>query len=87
MGIKRVIETNIELNPQELAKLFCDFGDVSQADFFNEVYQLTCGWNNSLSMQLQYVTDCKRLTAGGRSVMSKIGEYSASEPNECTLTE
>jgi len=63
-----------ELSPEMIAEAFWELDDTQQAKFYNHLADLASEWN--LSMQMQYITDNKELTLGGRRVMGKIGDYS-----------
>jgi len=73
--IERKITLPIEITPQEAAFEFCNWDDGQQAAFFNEIAELTTKWDKPFCFQLQYITDCKSLTKGGRDVMESIGQY------------
>lgn len=75
------VHIEITATPEELAKEFCALDDTGQAAFFNEIHRITQKWKYQLCFQLQYVTDNPTLTAGGRSVMTAIGEYAQPSPN------
>lgn len=75
--IKKQIIVNIDLKPEELAKLFCDLDDTEQSLFFNEVWKQSKNWDNGgLSGQLLHVVTNGVLNTEGRKAMSKIGESS-----------
>ena len=73
--IEREIRIPIEVAPQEAAFEFCNWSDEKQAEFFNEIAELVKKWERPFCFQLQYITDCESLTAGGRDVMESIGNY------------
>ncbi len=76
MSIRRSVDVYVDLTPAELAQVFCEMGDVLQAQFFNEVYERSIDW---LPMQLQFITDTEALNSGGRYVMGQIGDYASPE--------
>jgi hypothetical protein len=65
------VDVEIPLSGAEIADLFWELDSVAQAEFFNRM-----GVFNTLSMQLQAVTDSDRLNSSGRVAMARIGEYS-----------
>jgi hypothetical protein len=75
------INADIEYKPepQELAEEFCEMGEHDQAIFFNKIGQIFSNEKFSLSMQLQYITDCETLNFDGRHVMRMIGDYAFKE--------
>ncbi len=75
MVVKKTIDLELDVTPEDVAKLFCDMDEVDQAKFFNEVSIITEDENWCLPMQLQFIIDSPVLTRGGRSVMELIGEY------------
>tara|TARA_R110002096_G_scaffold399999_1_gene596505 strand:- start:25 stop:276 length:252 start_codon:yes stop_codon:yes gene_type:complete len=75
--IKRNIDINLVLTPQEIAFGFCNLHSDSQAEFFNEVAKITKTWSSHFVFQLQGITDEDCLTKDGRKIMSEIGEYSS----------
>lgn len=74
--IKRNFSLKIYLTIQETAESFCDMDEEEMAEFFNLISDITGKWPNPFCMQLQYVTDSKRLNQKGRNIMEQIGEYS-----------
>ena len=75
--MKVLINETIELDaltPEMIADAFWQLDDTEQARFYNHLANVASDWN--LSMQMQYITDNKELTYGGRRVMAKIGDYS-----------
>ena len=79
--IKRQIDIDVRLTPQEMAFEFCNMSDAEQAAFFNELARITEKWRHPLCMQLQYLADNETLTTAARAVMIQIGEY-AMEHNQ-----
>lgn len=69
--------TTIEVNPtpRELASEFCNMVDEDQAEFFNHIARIVDGWDHDFVFQLQSLTDCGKLTEGGRGIMENIGVY------------
>ena len=77
MGIKRKIEIDISVTPKDLVREFLELSGDEKAMFFNFMSDLvTSEWHESLSTQLQVVTDSGMLKPGGRKVMADIGAYS-----------
>jgi hypothetical protein len=74
--IKRNINAEIELTPNELAFEFCEMNADEQADFFNLIALLSASWDAPFCFQSQSITDSKKLTTEGRAIMASIGEYS-----------
>lgn len=70
--MKRVVEVEIALSPNDIAHLFWKMGSDEQAIFFNGVADLAEG---ELPFQLQYISDSKYLLQSGRSAMDTIGIY------------
>lgn len=77
--MKFVHEADLEeVTPEFLAEQFCELPSDGQAVFFNHISTITAGWDKGgFEMQLQYVTDDRALTQGGRDVMGLIGLYSS----------
>ncbi|WVH13931.1 hypothetical protein CASP1_00008 [Alcaligenes phage CASP1] len=76
MTIKRNIETEFTLTPEELAGEFWGLDGDQQARFFNAVGKLA---QHRLPMQMQYVQDSDFLDQDGRYAMSVIGNYSEAQ--------
>lgn len=76
MTIKRNIEAEIMLTPQELAQEFWCLDGNEQALFFNKLGELA---QHRLPMQLQYIQDSTKLNQDGRYAMSTIGNYSEAQ--------
>jgi len=76
MTIKRNVDLEFNLNPQELAEEFCNMGDNEQAIFFNEIANISDKWDKQFCFQLQAITNSKELTNEGRAIMESIGNYS-----------
>lgn len=74
--IERTTKISVEPTMVELAKEFCDLVDEQQAEFFNAISDYTAKWEHPFCFQLQYLTDCGKLTQGGRDIMEQIGQYS-----------
>lgn len=70
--IKRTIEVEVTLSPQEIAEQFWEMDSFGQSLFLEKLYYLS---KDKLSWQLEYLSQEKNLTNGGRFVMSKFGEY------------
>ena len=73
--IKRNLEIEISISPQELAKEFCDLTDDEQAEFFNEIAEIFLSWDTQFIFQLQYIVDSKKITKQALQIMTTIGEY------------
>ena len=71
--ITRSVKVEIEPSGAELASCFWAMCSEDQAVFFNTLDRISDG---RLVFQLQSITDCPTLEAGGRSAMSYIGDYS-----------
>lgn len=76
MTIKRNIEVEVRLTPEELAGEFWSMGGDEQALFFNKLGDLA---QHRLPMQLQYVQDSTNLNQEGRYAMRAIGNYSEAQ--------
>jgi hypothetical protein len=75
--MKREIEIDIDLSPEELAIELAKMDGDQQARFFNALAIQDVDWQFSWPMQLQLVTDSSELRSIGRDMMSMIGEYSS----------
>jgi len=72
-SIKRNIEVDISLTPEELAESFWSMSSEDQGTFFNTLGEIS---DIRLCFQLQAVTDGAALSRTGRNVMAMIGDYS-----------
>lgn len=73
--MKRQIEIDVRPTPYELAEVFCNMCDYEQAQFFNEVGNISDEWDSPFVMQLQSIVNTKLLTKSGNQVMAEIGDY------------
>lgn len=77
------INTDIELLPNEIARLFCQMSEVEQSLFFNTIgFIVRNEWESHLEIQMQSVTYCKELNEDGRYAMKVFGDYSSKSTNE-----
>jgi len=74
--IERTPKIQIDITINELAKEFCGLVDEQQAEFFNIISDIAANWEHPFCFQLQCITDCGKLTQGGRNIMELIGQYS-----------
>jgi hypothetical protein len=72
--LKRTIphEVEIPLSGSDVADLFWELDERTQAEFFNRLFE-----KDRLVFQLRAITDCEVLTIRGRAAMARIGEYSS----------
>lgn len=79
--MKRTVEVEFEVTPQEAAVIFSDGGAMWQVEFFNrlaeDVEQRYKGGIVGFIMQMQYVVNTNELTPEAKRIMAIIGEYSA----------
>lgn len=68
--MKRTIEVEIRLTPEEMAQEFWNMGSGEQARFFNCLGTISAG---ALEMQMAYVGKDSELKAVGRKAMLVIG--------------
>lgn len=73
--IERKETIQITPTPGELAKEFCEMGADEQADFFNWISVISSRWERPFVIQLQAITDSKKLNNNGRVIMENIGVY------------
>ena len=73
--VKRNIEVNIKPTIQELAEAFCELEADGMAVFFDLVGKYSGKWDESLSVQMQFVSGSGCKNARATRVMKKIGEY------------
>lgn len=78
--MKRTIEVEIRLTPEEMAQEFWNMGSGEQARFFNCLGTISAG---AFEMQMAYVSQDCILKECGRKAMAEIG--SMSERNEVKL--
>jgi hypothetical protein len=71
--MKKLIELQFEVTPEELANAFWDMNGIEQAQFFNHLGGITVGHRD---YQLYCISTAPNLTEEGRSVMRSIGDYS-----------
>ena len=76
--MKRKLEFEFEfkLTPRELAEEFCNLYDDEQAEFFNEIANITNKWDKPFCFQLQSMVNTNILTDDAKYIMSQIGDYS-----------
>jgi hypothetical protein len=74
LNIREEVDIRVEISGKKLADLFWQMDSDEQAEFFNELHELSGAYK--LSMQLQFISDDISLTGKGRSVMRSIGDYS-----------
>lgn len=86
MQLTKSQQVTVDISPEEMANLWwLEMGENEQVRFFNQLHKLVniegFGGNKEYDfvMQLQYITDNKDLTDGGRWIMKKIGEYSTKQ--------
>lgn len=80
MKLKKQLLLDIEMNPEEVAYLFCEMDEKEQARFFNSIAERIKKWDMGFIFQMQSVTDCKDLTDEARKIMKEIGDYSQHNP-------
>lgn len=80
--IKRSLEIEISISPQELAKEFCEMDSESQAIFFEEIYRITKTWDKPFYYQLHYIATSSKITKNGLHVMRSIGLYAENKSCE-----
>lgn len=73
--LKVSIQSEVSINPNQVADLFCSMDGGEQADFFNMVAENVAKWDNPFVLQLQAIIDTEKLTLGGNQIMREIGEY------------
>ena len=69
------VSVNYEPTPEQVAEEFCDLYQDGQARFLNRVAEIFNRKNNSLPMQLEYITQEKSLTNDARYLMVLFGDY------------
>lgn len=81
--ITKTIDIDVDLTPEELARLFLLMDSAEQAQFFSCADKIVKDdWELPFCFQLQSITDEESLTDGGRYIMEQIGEYSSHTPTE-----
>lgn len=73
--IQHEIIAEVPVTPIDAAAAFCAMSADEQAQFFNDIAIRSRNWSHPFCFQMQYLTDSKMLSAGGRGIMSCIGEY------------
>jgi hypothetical protein len=69
-------EIKLDITPYEVARLFCNMNENEQAQFFNEVGEITeREWASPFCFQMASVEKSNYLMDCGRDVMKTIGEY------------
>jgi len=67
-----------DLTPLEMAKVFCDWGDQEQADFFAAIKPITDEWPGAgMCSQSNWIN--QRLNDDGRFVLSTLASHLPSE--------
>ena len=69
------IDYDVEITSSELAMLFWNMSSDGQAQFFNELANIS----DALPMQLEYVRQDEALTVAGKKAMQMIGEYGGNQ--------
>lgn len=66
----------------KLWRYFCDFDEVQQTTFFNEIARIVAeDWEYSFNIQAQAIVDCDKLDTGGLDIMHSLGKTpSADQP-------
>lgn len=81
--MKKNIEVNIEITPEEMAAMWCAMGSDEQARFLNEIGNIAVEWKPGyLERQMQYITDAIEIEDTGRWVMKLMGDYADVEPRK-----
>lgn len=73
---KATVTQEIDITPKDLARIFCDFHDEQQAEFFSEIGEIIKSWefgSYSFEMQMCDVADNNLLSEEGLNVMATIG--------------
>jgi hypothetical protein len=84
MSIKRQIDFECKITPEELAREFCEMDNVEQAEFFNEIAKIVkLEWSSNFCFQLQSIMDSGTLDEGGINIISQFGEYGDEITNKC----
>lgn len=69
------VTVNYDPTPEQIAEEFCDLHQDGQAKFLNKIAEIFNLKNNSLPMQLEYITQEKSLTNEARYLMNLFGDY------------
>lgn len=81
--MKKTVDVEIDISPEDAVMAFSDGGDDWQARFFNMLAEdVEHGYANGaagFAMQMQYVANTGELTPGARWIMAIIGEYASDE--------
>jgi hypothetical protein len=76
MKLKKQLNLDIDVNPQEVAYLFQSMDDTEQAEFFNHLADYVKTWGSPFCFQMQSVINNGTLTSEAKSIMKDIGDYS-----------
>lgn len=69
------VAVDIEVSPEQVAKLFTDMDTEQMAYFFNEVARITDTWTASFVIQMFRLSDDENLSDDGRKIMQTMGTY------------
>lgn len=86
-GIKKSLKYYMNPTPKELAKLWCEMDGDEQASFFSAIDDESNKWAAPFAQQLQFISDSKELTHGGKMVMHDIGRYGEGDKIEVSRSE
>lgn len=73
--IKRRIDVELDLTPDELAAVFCGMDGEQQAGFFNAIAKYSDLWPAPFPFQVQAIVDSLTYTEDARRIMRVLGEY------------
>jgi|GEM_PF-6850855 hypothetical protein len=74
--MKKTVE--VEVSPEELAEVFCEFGDDEQAAFFAAIKPITDKWGSAgLCSQSNWI--CRKLNDDGRFVLETLASHLPAE--------
>lgn len=73
--MKKEIQIEINLTPEELAFEFSEMDDRQQALFFNALAMYVKKWQKQFCFQLEAIIENEELTIEGKNIMGYIGEY------------
>jgi hypothetical protein len=76
----KLVETEVEIDVEELAALFCNLDNNEQAEFFNHVSKISESWEaqNALEEQMRGIADSTALSRRGKYVLGLLGDFIAS---------
>ncbi len=63
-----------DIGPAELAQLFCDMGDIDQAQFFSAIKPIAEKWS-SAGWCMQACGIAEQIDPAGRDVITKLAEH------------